>query len=50
MNLKKTDYLGLRYINQMVCPKGHPFQWEGIIDSRLLNPIFMKKFQEVCII
>jgi uncharacterized protein (TIGR04255 family) len=45
--LKKTDYIGLRYINQILCPKGDFFQWEGIIDQKLLNSDIYEKYEKI---
>ncbi|MDR3291750.1 MAG: TIGR04255 family protein [Methanobrevibacter sp.] len=45
--LKETNYIGLRYINQIICKKGKPFEWEGIIDSSLLNSNIYDKYEKI---
>lgn len=44
--LKETNYIGLRYINQIVCEKGNPHSWEELINSDLLSPNLINKYDK----
>jgi uncharacterized protein (TIGR04255 family) len=40
--------LGLRYINQIKVNEGHPLDWSGFIDERLLQPVnFIESSNEI---
>jgi uncharacterized protein (TIGR04255 family) len=42
--VKYTKYIGLRYINKIICDKGNPFKWKDIINSDLLSLKLLNKY------